>query len=401
MGKLQVEKFMDYKKIRDIKNLITDKQIKQMQNLTRFYDNQSIKNRLTNIRYFIVCGVDKNWLARLKIITTELKNDVISDYSCKIRYGDFWREKKQELVDKTRMNKEKFISMYGEEIGVERWKSRNDKLKTYGLVAAVNRYGLAEGKDRWEKTLAKKISTMGENKKVRKYRNGRTLPEYQQRYGVEEGFKKWDRRNKMHSYRFSKDYYIEKFGEIDGEIQWKLYCENMVKTTKESFIKRYCEEKGIERYESFIKNASYKQSEEYFVSTYGGDIGRQKYKERILKKISVFKDKYSKISQDLFWSIYENIETKKECFFYELNEEYTFYVWNNDLKVINVDFKCGSKIIEFDGVFWHSSNKQKEIDRKRDDFLEKKGYIVLRIGEDEYRKNKKMVLDRCLSFLNK
>jgi hypothetical protein len=401
MGKLQMDQIMDYKKIRDIRNLITEKQIIQMQNLTRFYDNQTIKNRLTNIRDFIICGVDKNWLSRLKIIKTKLKNDVCSDYSCKIRYGDFWREKKQDFVDKTRMNKEKFISMYGEEVGFERWKSRNQKLKTYGLEAAVNRYGVDEGKVRWEKTLAKKVSTMKHNKKVRKYRNGRTLPEYQQRYGIEEGFQKWDRRNKSQAYRFSKDYYIEKYGEIDGEVQWKLYCENMVKTTKESFIKRYGEEKGVERYESFVKNVSYKQSEEYFISLYGEEIGKQKYIETTLKKISFIKDKYSKISQELFWSIYENIENKKECFFYELNEEYLFYVWSNDLKVIRVDFKCGSKIIEFDGTFWHSSEKQKEIDRKRDDFLKKKGYIVLRISEDEYRKDKKTVLDKCLIFLNK
>ena len=57
------------------------------------------------------------------------------------------------------------------------------------------------------------------------------------------------------------------------------------------------------------------------------------------------------------------------------------------------------KIIEFDGDYWHSKDEQKKIDINRDDFLVKKGYIVKRIKESEYRGNKDFIINNCLNFL--
>lgn len=62
MGKISIQQFYNYKKIKDVTQLINDKQVKQIENITRFYDTQSIKPVLKTIRNFILCGVDKNWL---------------------------------------------------------------------------------------------------------------------------------------------------------------------------------------------------------------------------------------------------------------------------------------------------------------------------------------------------
>ena len=112
MGKIKMEQFLKYKKIKDIKDLITEHQYNEINKLFYYYDTITIKNRLTNIRDFILNGVDSNWLGRLRIITNKLKNDVISEYSCKIRYGNNWEQKQNVLKEKVKMDKNNFIKKY-------------------------------------------------------------------------------------------------------------------------------------------------------------------------------------------------------------------------------------------------------------------------------------------------
>jgi hypothetical protein len=396
---LTIEQIISYKKIIDIKQMITKKQYEQLEKVAEYYNVKTIKNRLTNIREFILNNVEDHWLGRIRIITNKLKNDVISEYACKIRYGNNWELKQNNLKTKVRMDKDNFIKKYGEEEGTLRWQERNLKVKSYGLKYAIARYGKEEGKKRWEKTLNQKIQTMSERKKIRPYRNGRTLAEYQERYGVTHGYKLWDERNKRQSYRNSIQGFIDKYGEIDGKLKWEEYRKSMALTTLESFVKRYGETLGKERYDSFIQKIKYSATIDYYIEKYGEIDGLTKYKENKLSKIYQFQNKYSKISQDLFWSIYPKLTTNEGCYFYELNTEYTFYVWEDNMTIINVDFKLGNKIIEFDGDYWHSKPEQIKKDKQRDDYLRKKGYIILRIRESDYRNDKNKIINECLNFL--
>jgi hypothetical protein len=403
MGKISLEQFLNYKKIKDINHLIVDVQYNEIDKIIKHYDAKTIKNRLQNIRDFILNGVDNRWLGRLRIITRKLKNDVISEYSCKIRYGDKWFEKQSILKEKVKMDKNNFILKHGELDGIKKWKERNEKVKSYGLDAAVRRYGQIEGTERWEKTLQRKIQTMREAKKIRPYRNGRTLPEYQNRYGIEQGYIKWKKRNDNHAYRFSLEFYIEKYGVEVGNDMWRKYCDKMKKTTLSSFIERYGKKNGKIRYANFIEKSKFGQSREYYIQKYGDDIGDKKYKELIIAKTSCFINTcFSKISQDLFWEIFTRIDDKKKlnCYFYELNREYSFFVWKNNMTIISVDFKLDDKIIEFDGDYWHSKEEQIIKDKLRDEFLSNKGYLILRIKEFSYRDNKEKVINECLDFLN-
>jgi hypothetical protein len=401
MGKVTLEKFLNYKKIKDINEIITEKQYVEINKIINHYDSISIKNRLQNIRDFIINKVEDRWLGRLRIIVRKLKNDVISEYSCKIRYGENWEIKRNILKDKVRMDKDNFIKKYGEEEGIKRWEERNNKTISYGLNPAIKKYGEEEGTKRWLNTLERKILTMRENKKIRPYRNGRTLPEYQKKYGVKVGYQKWMERNQKQKHRFSLNYFLEKYGEIKGIEEWKNYCQSMSKTTLNTFIDRYGKEDGENRYNLFINRLKYTQSKDFFIEKYGEEIGVNKYNEFILTKLSHIKDSYSKISQKLFWGIYEKLNDgdREKCYFYELNSEYTFYVWTNDMTIINVDFKLNNKVIEFDGDYWHSKKEQIEKDKKRDDFLLKKGYHIKRIKEKDYKNNRDIIINECLEFL--
>ena len=80
------------------------------------------------------------------------------------------------------------------------------------------------------------------------------------------------------------------------------------------------------------------------------------------------------------------------------------------------DFLYKNKIIEFNGDYWHCNPKQYgsnsharnklmvsdvwKKDHKRLQFLKSRGYDILVIWESDYRENSKMVVAKCLGFLN-
>lgn len=399
MATLTYEKLISYKSIKDIKHLITEKQKKQIENLIRFYDTTKIGNRLINIKDFILCDVDDHWVGRLRIIQNKIKSDTLSEYSCKIRYGDKWKEEQESRIQNVKMNKEKFISLYGEEEGTKRWLDRNEKVKSYGRDIMIKRYGLEIGEKKWKETLARKVATMTERKKIKPYRNGQTLIEFQERYGAADGYKRWQTKNKRNSFSKSKEGFIQKFGEIEGLNKWEEYCKTMSRTTLKAFIDKYGEEEGAKKFKEYGDKIRYSSTLEYYILKYGEEEGIKKHQELLVKKIAHWDKRYSKISQILFWDIHDHINDPN-CYFGELNGEYVFYTNIPEIRIFSVDFKLYNNIIEFDGTYWHSSEKQKIIDKKRDEFLIKKGYKVLRITEEEYNLNKIASVNKCINFIN-
>jgi very-short-patch-repair endonuclease len=375
MKKLTAKYIINRKMFNNIEeNTITERHLNEIDKILKKYDNKTIKNRLKNIHDFIKYNVDGCWLERINIIRTVLKNDVTSDYALEIRYGKKNVEKKKkDFSSKFGHSLEKYKKKYGELLGKIKWEEYLKKSKTpWGLDACIEKFGKIKGPKKWDERLSRKNKTMSERKLIKPYRNGRTLKEYQNRYGIEEGFIKWDKRNKKQSYRFSKKYYINTFGEKVGNEKWNEYRKRMNLTSLDSFIKRYGKKKGIEKFNTYISKCF---------------------------KSGSF---YSKISQELFFEIYNKLteNIKKGVRFAKLNGEEVFHVNQDDLKIIMVDFKCGNRIIEFDGDYWHDNTKQKIIDKKRDEYLKSKGYNIMRIWESEYLKNKNKIINKCLKFIN-
>jgi hypothetical protein len=108
----------------------------------------------------------------------------------------------------------------------------------------------------------------------------------------------------------------------------------------------------------------------------------------------------SKISQNIFWQIFNYLSEnqKKECYFEELNDEYFINTGDN---FYFVDFKCGNKIIEFDGVYWHKNTKEKD-DRRNEDYR-KLGYNLLIINENDLNDKRNKItnelITKCVSFI--
>jgi len=315
--------------------------------------------------------------------------------------------------------KKAWIKKYGEQIGLIKWeeqkkkygktnkqleqkhgknyvKKLNKSKATFCENYYVKKYGKKIGSVKWKDVLDKKIKTQKNNFKNKTWNNGRSLEEYQKRYGVKDGYKRWKHRNNKQSYRFSINYYIKKYGKEIGEQKWTDYCKSMCKTSLDSFINRYGEINGKKRYDEFVKKLSYANSKDYYINKYGNINGLEKWKE-YLEKIQ-FKNSYSKISQELFWSIYDKLSNKYKNFinFHELNNEQIFYM--ND-KIIKADFKCNNIIIEFDGDYWHNKKDVIRKDKIKNKFFENNNYKILRIKENDYNKNKQEIINKCLKFI--
>lgn len=168
------------------------------------------------------------------------------------------------------------------------------------------------------------------------------------------------------------------------------------------------EEKYIENKQRLAEQNKGVLTLEWFKTKFGYDIGEVKYNEHYNKVFEKRKNSYSKVSQQLFWWIFDKIQDKDNVFFEELNREKHINLNKDDKKIygddkkvrINLDFVYKNKVIEFNGNYWHSSQKSREIDLKRKRICENKGYEVLFIWEKEFKEFPEEVLNRCLRFLN-
>lgn len=393
---------LNLKNIRDLKinnnfiEIVND----ELSEVIKTYNIKELHNRLNNIFNFIKYEVhdEISWVKRLDIIVNELKQDSSSLYSMRIRYGKkngkiFFDEKN----NRCSQTKEKYIIKYGDIDGRIKWK---DKFINCGhsLDKYKKRYGNDIGIVLYNESMLKKKKTINERKlNGKKYKNGRTLNEYISRDGEIIGTEKYNNRNKIQSNRFSIEYYLNKFGENEGIDKWEEYKKKMDKTSLDALIKKYGNDEGKEKHEKYLIKKIYYNSLEYYIKKYGddGELKWNEYRNKTIFKIQ----RYSKISQELFWSIYNrlNDNQKKNCMFAECNKERFIRKGN---EIIFIDFTLKNIAIEFDGTYWHSSESTKNKDLRKTKLINEFGFLLLRIPENNYIKNKNLVLENCMKYIN-
>lgn len=299
----------------------------------------------------------------------------------------------------------KYQILYGEENGLKKWKDKNANTFKHTLPNLIDKYGEKEGTLKWENYCKKRAESYKQRKiKGIKHNNGRDLESYIRLYG-KEGERLWLERNKKQSYRFSANYYKNNFE--NWEEEYKKYIISMNKVSLKSFIGRYGKEKGTEKYKINCDNISkngMRTTLVGFKKKYGEEEGVLHYynwlKNSAAGLKNFLKKGYSKISQELFWQLYENLDNKENVHFAELNKEWWFILNKPNYKFCYVDFKKGNKLIEFQGTYWHSFENVKIKDKIKKEELEKVGYKLLSITEEEYNKNKISTILKCLKFIN-
>ena len=121
---------------------------------------------------------------------------------------------------------------------------------------------------------------------------------------------------------------------------------------------------------------------------------------------------YSKISQKLFWGIYNIIKNNyKNIYFATYNngnkncyKNYEYeVVLDDEIHRYYLDFyvKDNNKIIEFDGDYWHGEKRgNQNRDRLREEKLKQLGFInILHIKECDYIANPEKIVAECVKYI--
>ena len=135
--------------------------------------------------------------------------------------------------------------------------------KKYGMTLnkMIEKYGEEEGQKKWDNYCKRQSETNTYEYKKEKY--GWTKEQFDEynasravtkenlikRWGEEEGLRKWDKYVDRQVETKSKDYVVEKY----GEDYWVELCKKKA-LTLETFIRKWGEEEGKKRYEKFYEN---------------------------------------------------------------------------------------------------------------------------------------------------
>jgi len=155
-------------------------------------------------------------------------------------------------------------------------------------------------------------------------------------------------------------------------------------------------------------------SKKICIDKYGEDEGITVFNKRQEKWLKSFpKMNYSKISQDLFWSIYDIIKDDYDDIYFAtlvdgvrvdegVNKEYRV---NTNVTHRMLDFYIldNHKCIEFDGTYWHGEvgrgNRTRDEDRDKE-IIDACPYIsIYHVSEKDYNDDKEKVICQCLEFI--
>jgi very-short-patch-repair endonuclease len=114
---------------------------------------------------------------------------------------------------------------------------------------------------------------------------------------------------------------------------------------------------------------------------------RPEVKEKIRNTLLQTYEEYPEILENRkacginqFSTGYTSIELIVKYFFDENNISYTH---NEKIGRYHTDFKIGNLIVECDGDYWHNKMGAKEKDQRKTEYMEEKGFMVLRFTETE------------------
>lgn len=115
-------------------------------------------------------------------------------------------------------------------------------------------------------------------------------------------------------------------------------------------------------------------------------------------------------SQELFKQVYSKLSLNLNdiCYFNDLNKELHLYVTDDDKKLLIeqskhlnskyylLDFVLNKKVIEFDGSYWHKSDKE---ELAKDIFIRHKGFEILHVDYNDYMNDKEGTILKCINYL--
>ena len=327
----------------------------------------------------------------------------------------FGVEKAKELFlakvkqDSKRGTLQYYVEKYGEEDGLLKYKEKNSKLSV-----GVNALKLSGKTDEEIEKI----------KKTHSSKSAINIKNYIDRFGFEEGTRKFKEWESTHSYRscWSVDFYTSRgvskedailliskkqirdyafFKERDWtDDQYIDYCKRKtIGFRKEYYIEKYGEIDGEARY-YFDKTKGC--SLEFLIEQHGLEKGQDVFNKILKSKITQARD--SKIQLEFSKLLYDNLPEYLQKKYYGMPITQGF--WLNydknefDIRCSIPDIRIGNILIEFDGTYWHNLQETQDKDLKKMILNYRCGFSTIRVWEHSYNEDKIGIINSIITKIN-
>lgn len=306
--------------------------------------------------------------------------------------------------------------------------------KSQSLECLIEKYGLEEGKRRYDKrnknvgfghTLEGFIKKYGKEEGIRRYLESKekrskykTLDGLIILFGEDEGHRRYN--DLLKSLNRSLDSYIERYGYDEGYKKYLERCDKISRSsTLDGFIDRYGEELGGYLYNDHADKS--KNTLENFISRHGENEGNRRWNEYLEKLANRKNYSISKISLELFDSIKSRLiklgYEDSDILYGENEQSFLIDIIGLNKKAnVRPDFYLKSRklAIEFYGDYWHSNPERLSEDDDGESFSELWDWDRLRIRsmyyseyvdsvqivwESEYNNDKEGTINKLIKFL--
>jgi hypothetical protein len=300
-------------------------------------------------------------------------------YSCSGKIASLSEYKKKfpnaetvcvEVRKKLTHSEESFITRYGVDEGTARWKEYRKKLSYKNTLDAFLERGKSED-DYFRYNKSRAV----------------TLVNLIAKYGEKEGTKRFEEyRQKQRTAGNTLDYFVSKFGEYEGALKYEEVCK-LKGVTLNNMIRIHGRDEGFIRYNAWLE-----RTKGNFVSLSG-----QQFVKDI---IEIIPDDYI---------FHEGVFGKEFCIYEDRPMMFDFVV-THPVK----------RAVEFNGDFWHANPKKYSADdivplrggcKKAKDIwesdsakikaLNKRGFEVLVVWENEYLKNPNETIAKVAKWITR
>lgn len=216
----------------------------------------------------------------------------------------------------------------------------------------------------------------------------------------------------------TRENFIKRYGEVEGEARfarWKSKClasqDKRIADKKaavyslEWYKQIYGDSEGTVSYCHRLNYIKFIETKEYYTL-----IFKPKELENIIDDLPLANRAYgsSKISNKCFSEVYRLLTemlniTEYNIWFDALNKEKVILTEKGirfyDFCIVGKNDPTFRKIVEFDGDYWHLTEKQKTNDILKTEAALKYGYSIFRVCEKHYRKNPTTVVQQIIDFI--
>ena len=183
---------------------------------------------------------------------------------------------------------------------------------------------------------------------VCKKRQSVTLAKMVERYGEDDGNKRWNDYRRKQAYSNTFECKSKKFTMTKADFD--EYNKSRA-VTLTNLVKRHGIVRGNEIYGEYVERQRYTTSLEYFIDEYGPSVGLMKFKSFDASRMAF--GGASSMADDCFDFIVNSLHLEHhEIYYHRLNREYS-------VKGYRLDFfdKTANIAIEFNGDIWHANPK--------------------------------------------